>query len=128
VVLSANTASQIVERWALDAGAAAHRLDGQRVTRAQYVAKVVPAVMSTPKPDQPGRGLTRWNNTFEALVEMWRAPEQAIEGATAWRAYNAVSQWEQHARGSNEVGRATAVMAGRQPYTRRALAALAALN
>jgi hypothetical protein len=128
VVLSANTASQLAERWAVDAGTAAERLDGQRITRRQYLAKVVPAVIGTPKPDQPGRGRTRWHNTFDALADMWDAPQQTVEDATAWRAYNAVSQWEQHARGSNDVGRATAVMAGRQPYTRRALAALAALN
>lgn len=90
----------------------------------RYADEFVPTLLGD-RPEDEGRGLTIWDNKAEALVAAWYSPV-AAEGDTAWRAWNAVSEWEQHHRTGNEARMARAVLHGRQPISDRALALLTA--
>lgn len=100
-------------------------LQAQTVTRAQYMGAVVPGVLGE-RPDEKGRSQSIFDRKFDELAAAWYSPV-AAEGDTAWRAYNAVTEWNQHRRTRNERVMAEAVLAGRTAVVDRAVQVLASL-
>jgi len=115
----------LAEDW--DAGLAREitELQEQTVTRRQYADVVVPALLGE-RPDEKGRSQTIFDRKFEELVASWSSPV-AAEGETAWRAYNAVTEHEQHHRSRNQRVMAEATLSGRTPMEGRVLQVLGSL-
>lgn len=113
----------LTSEWDRALAAEIERLQKVTVTKQDYIKRVVPAVLKDERPKEQGRSLTIWDRKFDELVRAWDSPVHA-EGNTGWRAYSAVTEWEQHHRSSNQGMLAEAAINGRQPNTMVALAAI----
>lgn len=114
----------IAQDWDAILGEEVERLASMPMTMPEFVDDFVPALLG-PRPDDEGRSQTIYNNKFHAIIDAWNSPV-AASGDTAWRAWNAVSEFEQHHRTQDTDRMARAVLHGRQPLSDRALALLTA--
>lgn len=113
----------ITHDWTLEIAATAADLQRTPMTVRHYADKFVPGVLGD-RPDDEGRSQTIYDRQFDELVAAWNSPVHA-DGDNAWRAINAVTEFEQHHRlipnERNEERLARAVLNNRQPLTARAL-------
>lgn len=115
----------VTSEWDRGLAVQVREMQARKVTKRQFTDKVVPEVIGRPRADKPGNAQTTWDQQFDAIVSHWNS-DTAPEGQTAWRAWNAVSEWEQHYRSDNAEVMAKHVLQNVQPYSRRALAVLTA--
>jgi hypothetical protein len=122
VVQTAERLLGITEDWDGMLRREVERLASVPLTYADFLDSFVPALLGD-RPEDDGRGRTIYENKAEALADAWHSPVSP-EGDTGWRAWNAVSYFEQHARTTNESRMALSVLHGRQPLTDKAMALL----
>jgi hypothetical protein len=116
----------ITQDWNEAVGQEIDRLAATPMTVRHYADVFVPKVLGD-RPEDAGRSQTIFDRQFDELVATWNSPVH-VEGDSAWRAINAISEFEQHHRlipgEKNEIRMARAVLNNRQPLTARALALL----
>jgi phage/plasmid-like protein (TIGR03299 family) len=64
------------------------------LSRSDFASEIIPEVIGE-APEAEGRGLTMWENRFDAIVEMYDAPHNEAIVDTAWGAVNAVNEFEE---------------------------------
>jgi hypothetical protein len=76
----------------------ADQLLAQPYSRVQY-EKLIATIMPPPQPSDPGftdRQAKSWEQRFSGLMRAWAAPDLENVKNTAWGAFNAVADFEQH--------------------------------
>lgn len=113
----------LTSEWDRELAREIERLQKVTVSKERYIKEIVPAVLAMPRPEERGRSQTIFDRKFDELVAAWSSPVHA-EGNTGFRAYSAITEWEQHHRSTNQRLLAEAAINERQPATARALAVL----
>jgi hypothetical protein len=116
----------ISEQWQADLAREVRELQSQPVTRKQFTSVVIPGVLGE-RPTEKGRSQSIFDRKFDEIAAAWYSPV-AAEGDTAWRAYNAITEHEQHRRTSNVRRMAEATAAGRVPMEKRVVEVLAGMR
>ena len=115
----------ITRDWGQELATEIAALEQKFVSQRTYTDRVLPALLGE-RPDEKGRSQTIFDRKFNELVASWDSPV-AAEGDTAWRAYNAVTEWEQHHRTGNDRVMAEAVLNGRTPMEDKVVKVLASI-
>lgn len=109
VLATAQSLLGLADEWAVQLGKEIRRLETTTMTRSKWVDKVVPTLLGD-RPEEKGRSQSIFDRKFYELVGSWDS-STAPEDATAWRGYNAVTEYLQHTRTGSRV--AEAAVAGR---------------
>ena len=99
------------------------RLEKVQVSRSMFVDRLLPEVLGA-RPEEKGRSQTIYDRKFDELVAAWGSPV-AVSERNGWRAYNAVTEWEQHHRSGSQRVLTEALLAGRSSTSDAMLALLA---
>ena len=83
----------VTANWqAMDAQIA--RLIDTELERGDFASEIIPEVIGE-APEAEGRGLTMWEQKFDAIVDLYDAPHNEAIVDTAWGAVNAINEYEE---------------------------------
>jgi hypothetical protein len=108
--------------WSREVLEGIERLGRVDVSRRRFVDVLVPQLLGE-RPVEKGRSQSIYDRKFDEIAGSWDSPV-AVQEDTGWRAYNAVTEWEQHHRTGNQRVLTEGLLAGRTAASDRMLALL----